>query len=130
MWLSISNIIQLSPMLILPHFDLPEYERPRIEHVASAALEAAPRTLTSAVNPRSAGGVHDFSSEGDYWWPDPANPEGPYIQRDGLSNPDNFVAHRRLMLDMARDVGALAAAWKVTHQERYAAAAVRQLQVW
>jgi hypothetical protein len=130
MWLSISNIIQLSLMLILPHFDLPEYERPRIEHVASAALEAAPRTLTSAVNPRSAGGVHDFSSEGDYWWPDPANPEGPYIQRDGLSNPDNFVAHRRLMLDMARDVGALAAAWKVTHQERYAAAAVRQLQVW
>jgi len=130
MWLSISNIIQLSPMLILPHFDLPEYERPRIEHVASAALEAAPRTLTSAVNPRSAGGVHDFSSEGDYWWPDPANPDGPYIQRDGLSNPDNFVAHRRLMLDMARDVGALAAAWKVTHQERYAAAAVRQLQVW
>lgn len=117
-------------MLLLPHFDLPAYEKPRIEHVAAAALESAPRSLTSAVNPRSAGGPHDLSSEGDYWWPDPANPAGPYIQRDGLSNPDNFTAHRRLMLDMARDVGALAAAWKVTHEERYAAAAVRHLTAW
>jgi hypothetical protein len=99
-------------MLFFPDFDLAVHEKPRIEHVASAALAAAPRSVTSAVNPRSAGGSHDFSSEGDYWWPDPANPAGPYVQRDGLSNPDNFVAHRRLMMDMARDTGALAAAWK------------------
>lgn len=117
-------------MLFFPDFDLAVYEKPRIEHVASAALEAPARTVTSAVNPRSAGGPHDFSSEGDYWWPDPKNPDAPYIQRDGLSNPDNFVAHRRLMMDMARDVGALAAAWKVTREERYAAAAVRHLRAW
>ncbi len=117
-------------MLFFPDFDLAAREKPRIEHVATAALEAAPRSVTSTVNPRSAGGPHDFSSEGDYWWPDPANPAGPYLQRDGLSNPDNFTAHRRLMIDMARDVGALAAAWKVTHEERYAAAAVRHLTAW
>jgi Alginate lyase len=117
-------------MLFFPDFDLAVYEKPRIEHVAAAALEASPRSVTTAVNPRSAGGPHDFSSEGDYWWPDPQNPGAPYIQRDGLSNPDNFVAHRRLMLDMARDTGALAAAWKVTREERYAAAAVRHLLAW
>ncbi|HWA25201.1 MAG TPA: alginate lyase family protein [Lacunisphaera sp.] len=117
-------------MLFFPDFDLAVYEKPRIEHVASAALDSAPRSLTSVVNPRSAGGPHDFSSEGDYWWPDPKDPAAPHIQRDGLSNPDNFVAHRRLMMDMARDVGALAAAWKVTHEERYAAAAVKHLRVW
>lgn len=78
-------------MLLLPHFDLATHEKPRIEHVASAALAASPRTITSARNPRSAGGANDFSSEGDYWWPDPNNPDGPYIQRDGLSNPGNFV---------------------------------------
>lgn len=117
-------------MLFFPDFDLAVYEKPRIEHVASAALEAAPRSVTSAINPRSAGGPHDFSSEGDYWWPDPKNPAAPYIQRDGLSNPDNFVAHRQLMMDMARDVGALAAAWKVTREERYAAAAVKHLLAW
>lgn len=86
--------------------------------------------MTSAVNPRSAGGRHDFSSEGDYWWPDPQNPDAPYIQRDGLSNPDNFVRHRQLMMDMGRDVGALGAAWKVTREERYAAAAVKHLLAW
>lgn len=117
-------------MLLLPHFDLPQHEKPRIEHVASAALAASPRSVTSARNPRSAGGPHDFSSEGDYWWPDPQNPTGPYIQRDGLSNPGNFVAHRQLMLDMARDVGGLAAAWKVTREPRYAEGAVRHLRAW
>lgn len=117
-------------MLLLAAFDLALHEKPRIEHVAAAALAATPRAITTVRNPRSAGGPHDFSSEGDYWWPDPANPAGPYIQRDGLSNPGNFVAHRRLMLDMARDVGALAAAWKVTREERYAAAAVRHLRAW
>lgn len=118
------------PMLFFPDFDLAACERPRIEHVASAALESAPRSVTTAVNPRSAGSPNDFSSEGDYWWPDPARPGGPYIQRDGLTNPENFVAHRRLLLDLARDVGGLAAAWKVTREERYAAAAVRHLRSW
>lgn len=117
-------------MLPLPPFDLAAFERPRIEHVAAAALRAEPRTITSAANPRSAGGPNDFSSEGDYWWPDPKDPAAPYVQRDGLSNPGNFIAHRRLMLDMARDVGALAAAWRVTREDRYAAAAVRHLRVW
>ncbi|HET7535935.1 MAG TPA: alginate lyase family protein [Candidatus Didemnitutus sp.] len=117
-------------MLLLPHFDLPAYEKPRVEHVAGAALRAEPKTIVTAINPRSAGGPHDFSSEGDYWWPDPKNPDGPYIQRDGLSNPGNFVAHRQLLLDFARDFGALSAAYKITHEERYAAAAVHQLDAW
>ena len=51
--------------------------------------------MTAAHSPRSAGGLHDFFSEGDYWWPDPKNPDGPYIQRDGMTNPDNFVEHRQ-----------------------------------
>jgi Alginate lyase len=45
----------------------------------------------------SAGGLHDYFSEGDYWWPDPKNPDGPYIQRDGQSNPANFDDHRKAM---------------------------------
>jgi hypothetical protein len=111
-------------------FDLQAFERTRIVHIAESALASEPRSITSAVNPRSAGGPHDFSSEGDYWWPDPANPNGPYIQRDGLTNPDNFIAHRQLLLGFARDFGALAAAWKVSHDERFAAAAVRHAHKW
>ncbi|MDI1251459.1 MAG: alginate lyase family protein [Lacunisphaera sp.] len=111
-------------------FDLQAFERPRIVHIAEAALTSEPRSITTARNPRSAGGPNDFSSEGDYWWPDPANPAAPYIQRDGLTNPDNFVAHRQLLLGFVRDFGALAAAWRVSGDERFAAAAVRHAHKW
>ncbi len=57
--------------------------------------------MTAAGSPRSAGGKHDFFSEGDYWWPDPKNPDGPYIQRDGMTNPDNFVEHRKAMIRLS-----------------------------
>ncbi|HVU33811.1 MAG TPA: alginate lyase family protein [Opitutaceae bacterium] len=114
----------------LPGFNLDAYERPRLVKQAEAALVVAPETITAVRNPHSAGGAHDFSSDADYWWPDPKNPDGPYIQRDGMSNPQNFVAHRELLLRFARTFDCLAAAYKVTHEERYAAAAVHHLDAW
>jgi hypothetical protein len=123
-------MLALIALLTLPHFDLAAYERPRLVKDAEISLTAEPRTITAAVNPRSAGGLHDFSSEGDYWWPDAKNPGGPYIQRDGLSNPDNFVAHRQLLLAFVRNFGVLAGAYRVTGDERYAAAAVKHLHAW
>ena len=123
-------MLALFALTILPGFDLAASERPRVVRLAESSLVAAPKTLVTARNPRSAGGLHDFSSEGDYWWPDPKNPGGPYIQRDGLTNPDNFIAHRQLLLAFVRDFGALAAAYRVTGEERYAAAAVKQLHAW
>jgi Alginate lyase len=111
-------------------FDLASYERARLVKLADAALSVEPKTITSAVNPRSPGGPHDFSSEGDYWWPDPKNPEGPYIRRDGMSNPENFIAHRQLLLDFATTVTTLEAAYKVTGEEKYAEGAVRHLRAW
>src|SRR3954453_6761296 len=68
-------------------FDLAAIERPRVLKAAAGYLTAPPVTVTAASSPRSAGGPHDFFSEGDYWWPDPANPGGPYVQRDGMTNP-------------------------------------------
>jgi hypothetical protein len=114
----------------LAGFDLAAWERPRVLPQAEAALAAPPTTIVTVRNPRSAGGPHDFSSEADYWWPDPKNPNGPYIQRDGMSNPDNFVAHRRLMLAFAHDTDALAAGYVLTKDERFARAAVKQLDTW
>jgi hypothetical protein len=130
-FLVIGPVLAAKPAVALPDgFDLFAHERPRLIRLAEAALSIEPVTVTAAVNPRSAGGVHDFSSEADYWWPDPANPEAPYIQRDGLSNPDNFLKHREFLLDLATHVPALAAAYRVTKDERYAAAAVKHLHAW
>ncbi len=111
-------------------FNLTAHELPRVVPLAEAALGNQPVSITVVTNPRSPGEAHDFSSEGDYWWPDPKKPDGPYIRRDGETNPNNFVAHRRLMFAFARDVGALTAAYDLTHEERFAEAAVQQLRVW
>ncbi|HTS29493.1 MAG TPA: alginate lyase family protein [Bryobacteraceae bacterium] len=111
-------------------FDLVAIERDRVLKAAGRYLGEAPVTVTASGSPRSAGGRHDFFSEGDYWWPDPKNPDGPYIQRDGMSNPDNFVEHRRAMIRLSLIVPALAAAYKVTQGRTYRDHAARHLRAW
>ncbi len=39
-------------------------------------------------------GPNDYVSEGPYWWPDPKNPSGPYIRKDGQRNPGRFLGNR------------------------------------
>jgi len=87
-------------------------------------------TVTATRATRSAGGPHDFYSEGDYWWPDPKNPDGPYVQRDGQTNPDNFVAHRDAMRRLSQIVPALVAAYELTDDRRYARRAADHLRAW
>ncbi|NEU70296.1 alginate lyase family protein [Spirosoma agri] len=94
------------------------------------AMQQQPLTVTAQTSPRSSGGKHDFFSEGDYWWPDSTNLEGPYIQRDGLTNPANFVAHRQALIRFSRIVGALASAYLLTQDERYVRQAFRHLNAW
>ena len=81
---------------------------------ADAALHEEPVTVTATRATRSAGGIHDFYSEGDYWWPNPEAPDGPYIRRDGETNPENFTAHRQAMIRMSQLVGDLTSAWILT----------------
>ena len=97
---------------------------------AAWALQQQPLTVTSQVSPRSAGTKHDFFSEGDYWWPDQKNPEGPYIQKDGMTNPENFVAHRLAMIRFSRIIGSLASAYKITGDEKYVRHALLHLKAW
>lgn len=105
-------------------------DRVRILNRAALCLKEAPVTVTAFCSPRSAGGIHEYFSEGDYWWPDSANPSGPYVQRDGLTNPDNFNKHREVMHRYRDIVSALAAAYKITGDERYARQAIRHLNAW
>ncbi len=108
----------------------PESERARVLRAADRYLAEPPITITAARSPRSAGGPHDYFSEGDYWWPDPANPDGPYVQRDGMSNPGNFNAHRDALIRLSLQVPALVAAWILTQDRRYAAHAAAHLRAW
>ncbi|MDL2255222.1 alginate lyase family protein [Parabacteroides sp. OttesenSCG-928-K15] len=94
------------------------------------ALTDKPVTVTSFTALRSAGGIHDFYSEGDYWWPNPEDPEGPYIRRDGESNPDNFVAHRHAMIRFSQIVGDLTSAWMLTNDSIYAKQVIKHVHAW
>jgi hypothetical protein len=105
-------------------------ERPRVLRGAEDYLHESPRTIVSAPAARSAGGLHDYFSEADYFWPDPKNPGGPYINRDGESNPANFNAHRLLLIRLSIQMPALAAAWLLTKRRVFAEHAAAHLRVW
>jgi hypothetical protein len=113
-----------------PRLNLAEIERPRVLRAANKYLAEKPITITSYQSARSAGGLHDYFSEADYFWPDPANPGGSYINRDGQSNPDNFNDHRLALIRLSLHVPALIAAWKITGQKKYAAHAADHLRAW
>src|SRR5277367_2374152 len=113
-----------------PYGMVAKIDRKRILAAASQYLSAQPVTVTAAHSERSAGGPHDYFSEGDYWWPDEKNPKGPYIRRDGLTNPQNFNDHREAMVRLSRIVPALTAAWELTNDKRYSEHAGRHLRAW
>lgn len=97
---------------------------------ANEALLLKPITVTQQYSERSAGGLHDFFSEGDYWWPDSSNPSGPYIQKDGLTNPNNFTAHRLAMIRFSKLAGVCTSAFLLTQDKKYAQQVVQHLKAW
>ncbi|MCE4563990.1 alginate lyase family protein [Maribellus sp. CM-23] len=107
-----------------------EEEQQYIVEKATSFLDNLPVTVTAAVCERSAGGAHDFYSEGDYWWPDPENPEGPYIRRDGESNPGNFTAHREAMIRFSQIAGMETSAYLLTGDKKFATAVGKHLEAW
>jgi len=116
------------PLITLAEIE--RIDRDRVLRAANEYLTAAPITITASSSPRSKGGKHDYFSEGDYWWPDPKNPNGPYIRRDGFSDPQNFNDHREALIRLSLIVPALTAAWLITEDKRYAAHAVLHLRAW
>jgi len=109
---------------------IPTPEQQNIIKTATTYLDSLPVTVTAAFCERSAGGPHDFYSEGDYWWPDSENPGGPYIQKDGQSNPDNFSSHRHAMIRLSEHTAKLTSAWLLTGEDKFAAKATGHLLAW
>jgi hypothetical protein len=105
-------------------------DRRRILLAASRYLPLAPQTITALPSDRSPGGPHDFFSEADYFWPNPADPNGPYIDIDGKSNPNNFQGHRKAMITLSVRMPALTAAWRLTGERTYGEHAAAHLRAW
>lgn len=105
-------------------------DRDRILKAAAAYVRLAPQTITAFPTKLSPGGLHDFFSQADYFWPNPKDPNGPYINRDGQSNPANFNEHRKAMIALSIRMPALTAAWRLTGDRRYGEQACAHLRVW
>jgi hypothetical protein len=114
-----------------PTLDVAAIDRDRILQAANTALALEPPSIAKHRARLSQGGPNDFYSNADYLWPDPNKPDGlPYITRDGKSNPDNFSHHRLAMRQVRDAVAALAAAYKLTGDNRYVTKAVTLLRVF
>ena len=111
-------------------FNLNEIERSRVIENADIYLNEIPVTVTASFCNRSIGSNNDFYSEGDYWWPDEKNPNGPYIRKDGLTNPANFTAHREALIRFSQISGALASAYVLTKNQKYADKLALHLKAW
>lgn len=105
-------------------------DRDRILRLANQSLSAKPQTITDFRAANSPGGPHDFFSQADYFWPNPADPKGPWKEIDGKSNPANFLEHRRAMIRLSQAVPALTAGYLLTRREDFARAAAAHLTAW
>jgi hypothetical protein len=105
-------------------------DRERILKAAANYVSQTPQTITAFPTKRSAGGLHDFYSQADYFWPNPKDLTGPYVNRDGQSNPDNFDEHRKVMVRLSIQMPTLTAAWLLTGDNRYGKRACDHLRAW
>jgi hypothetical protein len=111
--------------------DVAAIDHDRILQSATHFLSQSPTPLTSLPCPRSPGTPNDFYSEAEDYWPDPANPTGPFVVRTtGEPNPDAFTAHRDALLNFSICVPALTAAFVLTSESRYAQQAIAHLKAW
>ncbi len=119
-----------APGSLITAHEIAEIDRGWVLRAADKYLTEPPITITAYHSPRSHGGKHDYFSEGDYWWPNPKDPGGPYMRRDGYSNPDNFNSDRQALIRLSLQVPALMSAYLMTRQMRYARHAALHLRAW
>jgi hypothetical protein len=100
---------------------------------AEAALTGEIYTVVDKTSRPASGDPHDYMSMGPYWWPDPAQPNGlPYVRRDGQVNPERATNafDSSDLSAMSGDVRALATAYYLTADRRYAERAATLLRAW
>lgn len=111
------------------HPDIAAVDRDRIFAASALALDVPVTPITTFPAQRSPGTRHDFYSEPDDFFPE-ADPKLPWVQRPGSLNAAAFTAHRDAVYNMSVTVTALAAAYVVSADAKYAARATDHLEAW
>lgn len=113
-----------------------ETDTPVIRQMKSELKSAADKEMGEHIPSIIDGGAlavsgdpHDYYSEGPYWWPDPDHPDGPYIRRDGQTNP-NRRDKMKYLTRMTHMFYTLALAGFLLDEPSYTARADQVLRVW
>lgn len=98
---------------------------------ADTLLDARPLSVMDKQKPSPSGNNHDYTSLARYFHPDSTKPDGlPYINHDGITNPEiNLYDRNRLGITTSR-ISTLALAWYLSGDERYAAKATELIRTW
>jgi hypothetical protein len=104
----------------------------QVVRTAGQALTHEPYSIVTKTQVPPSGDKHDYQSQAPYWWPDPSRPDGkPYIQKDGLHNPEAEAMHDSETLSkLCADVQTLGLAYYFTQEERYAQQAATLLRAF
>jgi Alginate lyase len=102
----------------------------RLRAEAENCLKEGPWTVTSDRPKGIDLDAHEYYSESPYWWPNPANPAGPFVRRAGQPNPARFTANHAALNAMSEAVFTLGAAAFFLDDPRYAQRAARDIQAW
>src|SRR5207237_9367762 len=102
----------------------------RLRKLAETALHNGPWSVTFSRPDGEDLDPHEYFSEGPYWWPDPKNPKGPYIRRDGERNPARFMGNRTDLGNMCSAVLALGMGGYLLGDKACGAHASQVLSMW
>lgn len=103
----------------------------RLKAEADALLDAEPVSVMDKDAVPGSGDKHDYMSLARYFWPDPSKVDGmPYINRDGVSNPELEKYDRNRLGKTAENITVLSLAWYLSGDGAYAAKAVDMIRVW
>jgi len=105
-----------------------------VDHLVKDAnkyLTVNAASVTSKKQVPVSGDKHDYMSLAPYYWPDPNNPTGPYIRKDGKRNPEmNEISDHKAIDNTTKAVTYLSLAYYFTHDEAYAKKASQLLHVF
>lgn len=98
---------------------------------ADRLLGARPLSVMDKDRVAASGDKHDYVSLARYFWRDPSKPDGlPYVNRDGVSNPELEEYDRNRLGNTAENITTLSLAWYLSGDEAYARKAAEMIRVW
>ena len=97
---------------------------------ASLAMRHPLYSVTFSETRAASGDRHDYYSEAPYWWPNPDDPGGKFIRRDGEIYPGYCHRHRDDLIAMSHDFYLLSAAGALLDEPDFTARAAEIAKVW